>query len=81
MQCPSRVYVFESVNDKFIEKLANKVKETKIGDPRKKDVFLGSMTNKGAVEKYKRFVDEAVKGGGKIVIGGKVVEENKGYYV
>jgi 1-pyrroline-5-carboxylate dehydrogenase len=39
------------------------------------------MINRGAVEKYKRFVDEAVKGGGKIVIGGKVVEENKGYYV
>jgi delta-1-pyrroline-5-carboxylate dehydrogenase (EC 1.5.1.12) len=77
----SRVYVFESVYDKFIEKLVNKVKEIKIGDPRKRDVFLGPMINRGAVEKYKRFVDEAVKGGGKIVIGGRVVEENKGYYV
>ncbi|BCU70169.1 aldehyde dehydrogenase family protein [Stygiolobus caldivivus] len=77
----SRVFVFESVHDRFVEKLVNKVKEIKVGDPRKREVFLGPIINKGAVEKYKKFVDEAVKNGGKIAVGGKVIDEDRGYYV
>ena len=58
-----------------------RVKEIKIGDPTRKEVFLGPLINKDAVEKYKKFIAEAKNDGGKIVIGGRVIDEENGYFV
>jgi F0F1-type ATP synthase delta subunit len=41
---------------------------------------MGCSITKGEKNvKVQEVLDETVKGGGKIVIGGKVMEENKGY--
>ena len=59
------MFVEESVYDKFNEMLKEKVEKTVIGDPRKRDTFLGPVINKNAVEKLKKFVNQAVSEGGK----------------
>src|SRR6185503_8796462 len=78
------VYVQRGVYDKFMQALVAKTNEmVKIGDPLKKDTFLGPLVNQGAYDDYKRFVDLA-KRDGKVVLGGEVLtdgEQQYGYYV
>ncbi len=80
----SRVYVQSSIKDKFLEKLIERTRKIVIGDPRKKEVFLGPIINKAAVEKFQKAVEEALKSGGRVLIGGRVLNEgefSKGFYV
>jgi 1-pyrroline-5-carboxylate dehydrogenase len=77
----SRVFVESKVYNEFINLLKEKVEKIVIGDPRKKETFLGPIINKGAVEKYKNFINRAINDGGKILIGGKVIEEKESYLV
>jgi len=60
------------------------VKELVIGDPRRKDVFLGPLINQAAVERFTKAVEDAKRSGGTIVYGGHVLRDddlNRGYYV
>ncbi|MEM3972643.1 MAG: aldehyde dehydrogenase family protein [Saccharolobus sp.] len=77
----ARVYVEEQVFNDFIKLLVERVKKIEIGDPTKREVFLGPLINKDAVEKFKRFIKQAKDEGGEILIGGKVIDENNGYFV
>ena len=77
----SRVYVHEKVYDQFIKLLVERVKKIVIGDPTKRDVFLGPLINKEAVEKYKRFIEQIKNEGGEILVGGKVIDEENAYLV
>ena len=68
----SRVYVHESVKDEFVRKLVEKIKEFKIGDPLKKDVYVGPLINHRALEDYKTYTDYA-KHNGRVLYGGNIV--------
>ncbi|WP_147127834.1 aldehyde dehydrogenase family protein [Sulfolobus acidocaldarius] len=70
----SRIYVETNVYDTFLNKLVNRIKEAIIGDPTKKETFLGPLINSDAVSKYVKFVEEAKKGGGEILYGGEVID-------
>ena len=79
----SRVYVHKDIYDEFINKLVEKTKGTVIGDPLKKETFLGPLVNKNAQDDYKRFMDKA-RADGKVIYGGKVLTDGgyaNGYYV
>ena len=80
----SRVYVQDSVRSRFLDILTERVQELLVGDPRRKDVFLGPLINRTAVERFTKAVEDAVDSGGTIICGGHVLSEgdlNKGYYV
>ena len=77
----SRVFIEESVYDKFLQMLKEKVEKTIVGDPRKRETFLGPIINKNAVEKFKRYINQAISEGGKILVGGNVIEEERSYLV
>ncbi|TWI59668.1 NAD-dependent succinate-semialdehyde dehydrogenase [Halalkalibacter nanhaiisediminis] len=72
--CSNRVYVHESIYDKFIEKLVPKVKELKIGNGLEEGVDIGPLINQAAVEKVQNHIEDAVKLGAKIEAGGNVKE-------
>jgi 1-pyrroline-5-carboxylate dehydrogenase len=80
----SRVYVQRKVYKTFMKKLiAKTTAQVQIGDPLKKDTFLGPLVNKGAYEDYKRFVAQA-KADGKVVLGGETPTDGdcaNGYFV
>ena len=65
----SRVYVDESVADRFLELLTQKTKKLTIGDPTDKDVYMGPVISDSAVRTFEGAVASAKKGGD-IVIGG-----------
>lgn len=79
----SRVYIHKDVYDEFVEKLVEKTRATVIGDPLKKETFLGPLVNQGARDDYKRFMDKA-RADGKVLYGGNLLTEGQyanGYYV
>jgi succinate-semialdehyde dehydrogenase/glutarate-semialdehyde dehydrogenase len=69
--CANRLYAQDGIYDAFVEKLAAKVAAMKIGDGTEAGVTQGPLINADAVEKVERHIADAVKGGAKIVTGGK----------
>src|SRR5438477_7074495 len=66
----SRVYVHQRVARAFVEKLTEKTKALKLGDPTERDVYFGPVINAAAVERFARAVARA-RQEGKIVLGGQ----------
>ncbi|MEM0443262.1 MAG: aldehyde dehydrogenase family protein [Candidatus Caldarchaeum sp.] len=80
----SRLYVQKEVKQKFLDELVKETSMVKIGDPRRREVFLGPVINARAVENYRRYVEMAKRDGGEVLYGGEVLaggEFDKGYYV
>ncbi len=75
----SRVYVEESVKDEFLARLVEKTKALKIGDPTKREIFLGPIINESALRNYQNAVELAKKDG-KILSGGKTLREGDYQY-
>ncbi len=73
----SRVYVHESIKEEFLSKLAEKARSMRIGDPLKKENYIGPLISGSALARYKASVEEAAKDG-RIVYGGKEVDMGLG---
>jgi 1-pyrroline-5-carboxylate dehydrogenase len=80
----SRIYVAEAVADALIAKIVALTQEIRIGDPTRRENWLGPVISSGAVAKYERFMAELTVGGGRILAGGRRLVEGelaKGCYV
>lgn len=76
-----RIYVHSSIKDAFMKKLVAGFKAVKTGDPSKiKDLDMGPMIEKKALETVLGKIDNAVKQGCKLVCGGHRIG-NKGYFI
>lgn len=73
--CANRVFVHEAVHDEFVRKLTAKVEQFKVGYGLDPKVTHGPLVNVAAVEKVKEHVDDAVRKGAKIVLGGSTLPE------
>lgn len=69
--CANRIYAQEAIYDDFVSKLSKKVAEMKVGDGTEAGVAQGPLINMKAVEKVERHIDDAVRSGARIVIGGR----------
>jgi lactaldehyde dehydrogenase/glycolaldehyde dehydrogenase len=70
--CAERVYVHENIADTFIEKIVAAMKKVKFGNPLEdKDLDMGPLTNKQAVESVDSMVKKAVEEGAQVLTGGK----------
>ncbi len=72
----SRVLVDKRVKKAFVEKLLAETRKINIGDPVKRDTYLGPVINEAAVKTYQKAVADAKKGHGKILTGGNVLKGN-----
>ncbi len=80
----SRLYVHKNIKARFLEELVRETSALKVGDPRKRDVFMGPVVNKRAFENFKKYIETAKRDGGEILYGGEALsggEYDKGYYV
>lgn len=66
-----RVYVFESVADEFIEKLAGKVKNLKVGPGTAEGVMLGPLHSSQQRDLLEEQVGDAVDSGAEVLHGAK----------
>ncbi|KAL1915172.1 uncharacterized protein VTP21DRAFT_7653 [Calcarisporiella thermophila] len=76
--CGSRVFVQESIYDKFLSRFVNEARALKVGDPRDKDSFMGPVVSKQHFEKIMSYIDIARNDGGKIECGGQAPSHLKG---
>lgn len=67
-----RVYVHETIFDHFLQILYEEVKQIRVGDPSKEDTEMGPMISESAAGNVKTWIDEALKAGGKLLIGGEI---------
>ncbi|PSN85881.1 1-pyrroline-5-carboxylate dehydrogenase [Candidatus Marsarchaeota G1 archaeon BE_D] len=77
----SRVYVQNEIRKEFVDALVKRTSSLVVGDPRKRETFMGPVINRNALENYEKYVSDAANAG-KILIGGKVLKQlERGYYV
>jgi 1-pyrroline-5-carboxylate dehydrogenase len=80
----SRVYVHEKVKDDFVKRLLDWTKKNvTVGDPTKKETFMGPVITKRAHDKFLEYVKLA-RPGGKVLLGGKSASTGplaQGYFV
>jgi 1-pyrroline-5-carboxylate dehydrogenase len=79
----SRVYVQEEIYESFKAKLIDATRALKVGNPTRRDVFMGTLAHQEGYDKFKKFVEKA-RADGEILVGGRVLTEGefaKGYYV
>ena len=69
--CANRILVQDGVYDAFAAKLAEKVREMKVGRATEAEVMQGPLINEQALEKVEAHVADAVEKGAKVLIGGK----------
>jgi 1-pyrroline-5-carboxylate dehydrogenase len=80
----SRVYVAKGIRDAFVRRLVEKTKSIKIGNPLKRDVYLGPVIGEDAVKIYERAIERAKADGGTVLAGGHRLTEGElahGYFV
>ncbi|QHE75584.1 NAD-dependent succinate-semialdehyde dehydrogenase [Hydrogenophaga sp. PBL-H3] len=69
--CPNRVFVHDTVHDRFVEKLATRVGALHVGPASDERSQIGPMINQRAVDKIERHVVDAVAHGARVVTGGR----------
>ena len=82
--CGSRIFVEESIYEKFKKDFIEKVSQLKVGDPFNAETNMGALVSKPHLEKVQSYIKIAEEEGGKILFGGKTVTvENleNGYYL
>ena len=78
--CAERIYVQKEIKDAFVEKLIEKMKAVRYGNPLERDdIDMGPLVNEKGLTKVKEMVERALQQGGNLVLGGKPVE-GTGYY-
>ncbi len=69
--CANRIFVHEKVYGEFLDIFSRKIRDLKVGNGWEKGITVGPLIDMKAVEKVERMIGDAVKGGAKILIGGK----------
>ena len=79
----SRLYVEEPVADALVQKLQQRMQAIGVGDPTRKENWLGPVVSENAQRKYRGYVDSLRNGGARLLHGGEVLASGdlaRGYY-
>lgn len=83
--CGSRIYVEQSIYEKFKNAFVKKIKQLKIGDPLEEETQHGALVSKQHRDKVYSYIELAKQEGGTIITGGnKVVIQGRcaeGYFI
>lgn len=71
----SRIFVQESIYDKFVEELAARFNRVKVDLPWKEDTQMGSQIYAGQVKKILEYVEIGKKEGARLVCGGEKLQK------
>ena len=83
--CPSRALIQESIYDQFIEKVIERAKLIKRGNPLDTEVQVGAQASQMQFDKIMEYVDIGKEEGAEVLMGGAVeqlgAEFDSGYYI
>jgi len=80
----TRVFVHESIREKFLEKLVQRTQQLKVGNPADETTHIGSLISKEHYEKVMGYINLGKEQGAELVCGGnqvKVAGCEGGYFV
>lgn len=66
-----RLYLFDKIYDEFVSKLAGKVEKLRVGNGLEQGVIVGPLHTASQREEVEEQVNDAVKRGARVLIGGK----------
>ena len=75
-----RLFVHESRYAEVVDKLVSAYKQVRIGNPLELSVLMGPLIDQASVSAYRTALEEAKKGGGQILYGGRVLD-GPGWFV
>lgn len=78
--CAERVYVHESIAREFTAKMITAMQHTVVGDPFDPATEMGPMVSRKQLESVSAAVDQALKDGAHLELGGAPYETSKGHY-
>jgi aldehyde dehydrogenase len=76
--CPSRVLVHESIYDKFIDRVIQRTKAIKVGNPLDPDTMMGAQASEDQYNKILSYFDIGKQEGAKVLCGGGAYHVNGG---
>lgn len=81
--CPSRMLVQESIYEKFIERVIDRVKKIKVGNPLDTDTMMGAQASNDQYEKILNYIEIGKQEGAEVLCGGNASQysQNGGYYI
>ncbi len=71
---PTRFYVQKGAYDKFLEKFTEVMGNTKVGDGLVEGTEMGPLAHERRVPIMSQFVEDAVRRGGKVLVGGEPLD-------
>jgi len=80
----SRLYVHEKVADALIDRLLTQTESIRIGDPTRREHWLGPVTTRAAYDNYARYVAMLRDGDAGLLTGGEELEDGalgRGFFV
>jgi aldehyde dehydrogenase (NAD+) len=69
-----RLIIHESVYDDFVDSLINVYKNVRIGNPLDAEVLMGPLIDAAAVENMLKAIEQVKAEGGRILLGGEVLD-------
>lgn len=83
--CPSRALIQESIYDKFMERVLNRVESIKTGNPLDPNTMMGAQASNEQMEKILSYLDIGKQEGAECLIGGErnhiEGDFTEGYYI
>ena len=75
-----RIYVHEKIYDNFLTHFLSEVASFKVGLPEDEETYLGPLTRKAHLEYLKEQVNDALKKGARLEMGGGKMKDFSDYY-
>lgn len=83
--CPSRILVHESIYEPFMQRVIDRVRRIKMGDPLDASTMMGAQASNDQYEKILNYLDIGRDEGAEVLVGGAAHFQNsgleKGYYI
>ncbi|WP_407636208.1 aldehyde dehydrogenase family protein [Salibacterium aidingense] len=76
----SRLFVQDSIYDKFMDEFREKVQKIKIGDPLDGTTQMGPQVSQGQLEQVESYVASGIEQGATVTVGGERQKDRSGYY-
>ncbi|PNZ68280.1 aldehyde dehydrogenase [Staphylococcus croceilyticus] len=78
--CPERIFVHKDVHDDFVAKAKERMSQLQVGDPFDDNTDYGAIINQKQLDSIDEKVQEAVKNGANLVLGGHKMERAGFFY-
>jgi acyl-CoA reductase-like NAD-dependent aldehyde dehydrogenase len=75
-----RIYVHESIHDRFVEAFVAEAGSFRIGDPMDEGTYIGAITRRAQLDVLRKQVADAKRKGAKLLLGGNTVKRKGNWF-